>query len=172
LQYPKNFSEIEELRAWKTRKKEEMEWIKIVTAVYEIPSSLLSKHCLHISSHIILAAFRERQTTHIFCSVRTNSIYTFIKRRDGGIQHCIFGVWNNPASHSVIILVLNPAIFVVRVGPRKLRDIWMVGLRQVMGIGWIMVTWIYIGTYSICSLTMPCWLACKAAEQSSYSRLA
>ena len=27
-----------------------------------------------------------------------------------------------------------------------MRDSWMVGLRQVMGIGWIMVTWIYIGT--------------------------
>jgi hypothetical protein len=66
LQYPKNFSEIEELRAWKTRKKEEKEWIKIVTAVYEIPSSLLSKHCLHISSHIILAAFREGQTNAYF----------------------------------------------------------------------------------------------------------
>ncbi len=142
---------------------------KIVTAVYEIPSSLLSKHCLHISSYIMLGGFLERQTAHIFYSIRTNSLYTFIKRRDGGIQHCIFGVWNNPVPHSAIILVLNPAIFVVRVGAHRLRDVRMADLRQVMGIGWIMVTSIYIGTYSVCSLTIPCWLACKTAEQSSYS---
>jgi len=71
--------------------------------------------------------------------------------------------------HSAIILVLNPAIFVVRVGAHRLRDVRMADLRQVMGIGWIMVTSIYIGTYSVCSLTIPCWLACKTAEQSSYS---